>query len=83
MIFLKKDAPHRGLNGRSYEGALIETRAIARLAKPPGNLRRRAIIITHGENDAGNAHYEDELWYLWSDYNTDLRAITGQSGMFR
>ena len=80
MIFLKKDAPHRGLNGRSYEGALIETRAIARLAKAAGKTYGvGAIIITHGENDAGNAHYEDELWQLWSDYNTDLRAITGQS----
>jgi hypothetical protein len=34
--------------------------------------------MTHGETDTGNAHYEDELFRLWSDYNTDIKAITGQ-----
>jgi len=32
MIYLKKNAGQVGVNGRSYEGAMIETKAIARLA---------------------------------------------------
>jgi hypothetical protein len=80
MIYLRKDAIHRGLNGHSYEAALIETKAIARLAKAAGKTYGvGAIIITHGESDAGNIHYEDDLYRLWSDYNTDVLAITGQS----
>src|SRR5580698_1487834 len=36
MVFLKKNAVPKGLNGRSYAAAMIETRAIARLAKAAG-----------------------------------------------
>ncbi len=79
MVFLKKNAVKKDLNGRSYEAALIETRAIARLARAAGkSYGVGAIIVTHGESDAGNASYEDELHQLWSDYNTDLASITGQ-----
>ena len=79
MVFLKKNAVQRGLNGHSYEAALIETRAITRLAKAAGKTYGvGAIIVTHGETDAGNRNYEDELCQLWQDYNTDLSAITGQ-----
>jgi hypothetical protein len=80
MIYLKKDATQKGLNGRSYEAALIETKAITRLAKAAGKTYGvGAITITHGECDAGNDNYESDLYQLWSDYNTDLRAITGQT----
>jgi lysophospholipase L1-like esterase len=79
MTFLKKNAAQKGLNGRSYEAALIETKAIARLAKAAGKTYGvGAIILTHGESDAGNANYENDLFQLWSDFNTDLAAITGQ-----
>lgn len=79
MVFLKKNAIQRGLNGHSYEAALIETKAITRLAKAAGKTYGvGAIIVTHGETDAGNRNYEDELYQLWQDYNTDLSAITGQ-----
>ena len=79
MVFLKKNAVPKGLNGRSYEAALIETKAITRLAKAAGKTYGvGAIVITHGETDAGNTHYEAELRQLWRDYNTDLAAITGQ-----
>jgi hypothetical protein len=79
MTFLKKNAVPKGLNGRSYEAALIETKAIARLAKAAGKTYGiGAIIVTHGECDAGNANYESDLFKLWSDFNTDLAAITGQ-----
>ncbi len=80
MIFLRKNPVHRGLNGHSYEAALIETKAITRLAKAAGKtFGVGAIIVTHGETDAGNKDYENELYQLWSDYNTDLPAITGQT----
>jgi hypothetical protein len=80
MIYLKKDAAQKGVNGHSYEAALIETRAITRLAKAAGKTYGiGAIIVTHGECDAGNANYENDLHQLWSDYNTDLPAITGQT----
>jgi hypothetical protein len=80
MIYLKKGAPHVGLNGRSYEAAMIETKAITRLAKAAGKTYGvSAIIVTHGETDAGNTNYEAQLFKLWKDYNTDIPAITGQS----
>ena len=59
---------------------MVETRAITRLAKAAGKtFGVGAIIVTHGETDAGNKNYENELYQLWSDYNTDLPAITGQT----
>ena len=80
MIYIKKYAVQHGLNGQSYIGALTETRAITRLAKAAGKTYGvGAIVISHGETDAGNHDYEAELYQLWSDYNTDLPAITGQT----
>ncbi|HVM60673.1 MAG TPA: dockerin [Verrucomicrobiae bacterium] len=79
MVFLKKNAVPKGVNGRSYAAALIETKAITRLAKAARKtFGVGAIVVTHGETDAGNADYENELCQLWEDYNTDLPAITGQ-----
>ena len=79
MIFLKKNAVPKGINGRSYAAAMIETKAITRLAKAAGKTYGvGAIVVTHGESDAGNPSYEQELRQLWQDYNTDLPAITGQ-----
>ena len=79
MVFIKKNAVPKGLNGRSYAAALIETKAITRLAKAAGKTYGvGAIILTHGESDAGNPRYEAELRQLWQDYNTDVPAITGQ-----
>ncbi len=79
MIRLKKNAVKQGINGRSYEAAMIATKAITRLAKAAGKTYGvGAIIVTHGETDATNADYESELRQLWSDYNADVRAITGQ-----
>jgi hypothetical protein len=79
MTYLKKDATLKGVNGRSYEAAMIETKAIARLAKAAGETCGvGAIIVTHGECDAGNSNYENDLFKLWLDFNTDLPAITKQ-----
>ena len=79
MIYLKKNAAQKGVNGRSYEAALIETKAITRLARAAGKTYGvGAIVVTHGECDAGNTNYESDLYQLWQDYNADLLAITGQ-----
>jgi lysophospholipase L1-like esterase len=80
MIYLKKNPTKHGVNGRSFDAALIETKAIARLAKAAEKTYGvGAITLTHGECDAGNKNYEADLYQLWSDYNTDLSAITGQT----
>ncbi|HEX5399570.1 MAG TPA: dockerin [Verrucomicrobiae bacterium] len=80
IIYLRKNAPQRGVNGHSYEAAMIETKAITRLAKAAGKTYGvGAIVVTHGETDAGNQNYEAELYQLWQNYNTDLPAITGQT----
>jgi len=79
MIYLKKRAVPKGINGHSYEAAMIETKAIARLAKTAGKTYGvGAIIVTHGETDAVNPNYEKELRQLWQDYGNDLPAVTGQ-----
>ena len=79
MIYLRKNPEKKGLNGRSYEAAMIETKAIARLAQAAGKTYGMgAIIVTHGESDAGNRNYEKELRQLLEDYNADLSALTGQ-----
>jgi hypothetical protein len=80
IVYLKKGAPQVGVNGHAYQATLIETQAIARLAAAMGKtFGVGAIIVTHGEADAGNATYEDALYQLWSDYETDLSALTGQT----
>jgi hypothetical protein len=80
MVFLKKNPEIRGLNGRSYAAAMISAKAIERLAKASGKtFGIGAIIVTHGEADAGNADYELRLHQLWQDYNADLKQITGQT----
>lgn len=66
--------------GRAYAATLFEASAISRLATAAGKTYGiGAIVITHGESDAGSTSYEGDLFQLWSDYNQDLRAITGQT----
>src|ERR1041384_7973378 len=66
--------------GRAYQATLFEARAIKRLANATGrSYGIGAIVLTHGETDSGNTGYEAAMVQLWSDYNTDLRAITGQT----
>ena len=38
-----------------------------------------AIVLTHGESDAGNTTYANDIYQLLTDYNADLAAITGQT----
>jgi hypothetical protein len=66
--------------GRAYQATLFEARAITRLAQAQGKTYGiGAIFLTHGESDAGNANYTNDMLQLWTDYNADLKAITGQT----
>jgi hypothetical protein len=66
--------------GRAYKATLFEAAAVKRLANATGrSYGIGAIVLTHGETDAGNTGYEAAMVKLWSDYNQDLKAITGQS----
>jgi hypothetical protein len=79
MVRIRKDPIKQGVTGRAYEASIIQTKAIDRLAKASNKTYGvGAIFMTHGETDTGNAQYEDQLYKLWSDYNGDLKAITGQ-----
>lgn len=66
--------------GRAYSATLFEARAIHRLAQAENKTYGvGGIFLTHGESDAGNANYDDDMLQLWTDYNADLKAITGQT----
>lgn len=65
---------------RAYPGTLSEARTYTRLADAAGlSFIYGAVILTHGECDAGNPSYEAELYRLIVNYNEDLPAITGQT----
>jgi hypothetical protein len=79
-VEIMKGATDTGTMGRAYAASMFEAQAIATLAAAAGKTYGvGAIIITHGEYDAGNTDYEADLFQLWSDYNADLPAITGQT----
>jgi hypothetical protein len=72
-------SPNGPNSARAYAATLFEARAIKRLAAAQGKTYGiGAIFLTHGETDAGNAGYEDAMLKLYTDYNADLKAITGQ-----
>ena len=84
MVALRKGAIESsvdgGITGRAYAASLFEVSAITRLARERGqSYGVGAIVMTHGETDAGNGSYEEELFKLWSDYNKDIARITGQT----
>ena len=80
MSYLEKGATENGVNGRAFAATLIATEAITRLAAAEGKTYGvGAITVIHGECDAGNSRYEDDLVQLWTDYNTDIQALTGQT----
>ena len=72
--------PTTGTSGRAYDATLFEASAITRLAQAAGKTYGiGAIVLTHGETDAGNSAYADGIYQLLTDYNQDLSAITGQT----
>ena len=79
MSVIRKGATDTGTTGRAYAASLFEAAAIARLAGAAGKTYGvGAIVITHGESDAGSSSYKNDLIKLWSDYNADLKPLTGQ-----
>jgi hypothetical protein len=69
-----------GTGARAYAATLFEAAAITRLATAMGKtFGIAAITIIHGEADAGNLHYANDLFQLISDYNADLLPLTGQT----
>ncbi|CAN5777737.1 hypothetical protein BH09MYX1_BH09MYX1_42670 [soil metagenome] len=73
-----RDIDKRG-RGYAYPSSLWEARTIKGLADAQGkSFVYGAITLTHGECDATNERYEDQLHELWQDYDTDIKAITGQ-----
>jgi hypothetical protein len=84
MVVLRKGATESrvegGITGRAYAASLFEIAAITRLARARGkSYGVAAIVMTHGETDAGNTAYEAELVQLWADYNEDIAQLTGQT----
>jgi hypothetical protein len=80
LATIAKGAKETAVTGHAYRASLFEARAISRLAKQAGrSFGVSAIVLTHGEADAENPDYEAGLYELLDDYNTDLRAATGQT----
>ncbi len=80
MTAIEKGAVDDGVMGRAYAASLFEAQAITKLATTTGkSYGVGAVVITHGEADAGNNDYESELFQVQSDYTADLQAITGQT----
>jgi hypothetical protein len=65
---------------RAYPASLNEARVWQTQAAAAGKtFGYGGVVLTHGECDASNAHYGTGLYQFWTDYNADLKAITGQS----
>jgi hypothetical protein len=80
FAIINKGATDTGSTGRAYAASLFEVAAIARLARAAGKSHGvGAITIIHGEGDATSTTYESDLIKLVSDYNQDLRPLTGQT----
>ncbi len=65
---------------RAYPASLHEAAVWKGLAGAAGKtFGYGGVVLTHGESDAANAAYGNGIFQLWQDYDTDLRAITGQT----
>ena len=65
--------------GLAYPSSLWEARTMRQMADAQGKtFAYGAVVLTHGECDASNPDYEAALYRMWSDYDADLRAVTGQ-----
>lgn len=78
----KAGDPDGGFVGNAYPGSLAETRIFKSLADAAGKTYGvGAVVLTHGESDCaiGNTNYQSGILSLISSYNTDIKAITGQT----
>jgi hypothetical protein len=65
---------------RAYPASVNEARVWKQLAQAANTTYGvGGIILTHGECDDVTADYGTGLHQFWQDYNTDLKAITGQT----
>lgn len=65
---------------RAYPASLNEARVWKQLAQSAGTtFGVGGVILTHGECDANTADYAGGLQQFWQDYDTELKAITGQT----
>lgn len=66
--------------GRAFPASLNEAKVWQKLAAAAGKTYGvGAVVLTHGECDASNPAYGSGLYPFWSDYNADIKAITGQT----
>jgi hypothetical protein len=80
IAIINKAAAQTSNMGHAYPATLFEAQAIKQLATAAGKTYAvGAIILTHGEADCCGTGYEAAIHQLWQDYNTDLKAITGQT----
>lgn len=71
----------KGGSVASYAGSIAEaTKLRAALGALGYDYRVAAVLLTHGEQDLGSTTYGTEVLQLQADYETDLKAITGQTG---
>lgn len=69
----------KGGSGNAYQAGLDEaTRAKQLYLAQSKTLKYSAILFTHGESDYSSATYTTSVAQLITDYNVDLKAITGQ-----
>lgn len=65
----------------SYAAAISEAKVYKKLADDAGKVYGAGgVIFTHGECDTSQktADYGEKVHQLWSDFNTDLKAVTRQ-----
>ena len=70
--------------GPTYASGISEARVYKKLADLAGKTYGvGGILLTHGECDSQNPpynpDYEAKLFQMWNDYNTDIKAVTGQT----
>lgn len=68
--------------GTNYQSSLDEMNDVKSIVSLRGkNYKIGAIVLTHGESDYWNSNYGNDIFDLWSDYNTDIKLITGQTNI--
>jgi hypothetical protein len=73
--FINKAGGYKGYPGSLSEGAQFKQAAAA----AGKTLGYGAVLLTHGESDAANTMYGQQVWQLAQDYEQDLQKLTGQT----
>lgn len=71
----------KGGSGNAYAASLHGVSVAQQLVSDPALFTVDAVLLTHGHADSQNqnASYQSQLATLGSDYDADMRAITGQA----